>query len=212
MNLAGERKRFEWLLRPVAGTLSSLPLSPNQLTLAGLVFGLASAALYASGALAFAGVALLFHSLFDLADGYVARAKKQSTVFGAVFDGLSDRYVNGLILLAITSFAWNGSYPLLGLGMLATVGSLVNSFAKTQTYAEAGSSTRVGGRIESAMEGIGVYGFAECVITLLAFTAATLLLNIPLMGIALGVVAAGSHLSLIQRLMYVGEKFGSKRD
>jgi len=211
VNLAGQRKRLEWAVRPVASPIASLPITPNQITLIGFCFGIAAAALYADGRLAWAGAAFLAHSVLDLADGYAARKSGKDGVFGAVLDGLSDRYVNGLVLLAITAYAWDGNYALLGLGMVAAVSSIVNSFAKTQAYAESGAAKRAGGRIESEMEGVGAFGFAECAITLLACTAGTVIFSVQLMGLALAIVAVGSNVSLAQRLAFVGVKFGRKK-
>jgi len=86
------------LLLPLA---ARIPLSPNSLTLLGLLVSLISAFLFAKGNLFLAAFLLLLGGVFDTLDGAVARAKGLSSSFGAFFDSVCDRYADGIIFAGI---------------------------------------------------------------------------------------------------------------
>ena len=93
-----------YLEDPVTGLLSRLKLSPNILTLAGLVVAGAAAYLAASGLLIAAGLVLLASGAFDLLDGALARATGRVTRFGALLDSVVDRVSEVVVLLGILVF------------------------------------------------------------------------------------------------------------
>ena len=81
-------------------------ISPDQITMAALVFGLGAAWLcyYNDVALNALGAALFVVSdIFDSADGQLARMRGSSTRFGKILDGLSDgaRFATLYILLIV---------------------------------------------------------------------------------------------------------------
>lgn len=66
-------------------------LTPNMLTVLGLLGTGAAAALAAYGHFWQAGLVMLAAGAFDLLDGAVARATGRATTWGAIFDAVSDR-------------------------------------------------------------------------------------------------------------------------
>jgi phosphatidylglycerophosphate synthase len=82
-----------WLCRPAVRWLSRTPVTPNGLTLAGLVVAIVGAFFFARGTYAFAVIgALLFFisGLFDEMDGMMARIKFRESPFGTWFEGFVD--------------------------------------------------------------------------------------------------------------------------
>ena len=92
------------LEKPITDILRRLRLSPNVLTLAGLVVAGAAAYLAASGLLIAAGLTLLASGAFDLLDGALARATGRATRFGALLDSVVDRVSEVVVLLGILVF------------------------------------------------------------------------------------------------------------
>lgn len=99
-----------YLSQPVGGLLAAaahvLRLSPNAVTLLGLLVMLAASAVFAWGS-GWAGAALaaaLFQLgfAFDCADGQLARATRRQSPFGAWLDVACDHIRQGCICLALT--------------------------------------------------------------------------------------------------------------
>jgi phosphatidylglycerophosphate synthase len=103
----GIYSRFNRLLcRPAVRLLSHTSVTPNWVTLVGLVVGIAAALMYARGFYAayVAGALLFFLSgLFDEADGMLARIKFRESVFGTWFEGLVDEATYLLLFGGITA-------------------------------------------------------------------------------------------------------------
>jgi phosphatidylglycerophosphate synthase len=85
----------------LARILSRTRLTPNTLTLTGLLVSLAAAGVIAKGYLFLGGVLLLLSGAFDLLDGPLARAKGQSTKFGAILDSTADRLGEAAVLFGL---------------------------------------------------------------------------------------------------------------
>ena len=90
----GIHSRFNrWLCRPAVRILTHTGITPNWVTLGGLVVGILAALMFARGFYAaYVGGALLFFlsGLFDEADGMLARIEFRESVFGTWFEGLVD--------------------------------------------------------------------------------------------------------------------------
>ena len=101
------------LCRPAVRLLTHTPVTPNLVTLGGLLVGILAAFMYARGFYAayVAGAVLFFLSgLFDDADGMLARIKFRESVFGTWFEGLVDEASYLLLFSGITaglSGAWS---------------------------------------------------------------------------------------------------------
>jgi CDP-diacylglycerol--glycerol-3-phosphate 3-phosphatidyltransferase len=121
-------------LAPVAERLARLHVSPNQITLAGLVAMAGSGVLLALGSFRGAGLALLVGGLCDMLDGAVARSSGVSSKFGAFFDSTSDRLAELLffagLLVYFTRVELSVLYALLT--FLAAGGSLLVSYTRAR--------------------------------------------------------------------------------
>lgn len=211
MNITALRPRLQQHIEPFLDRFVRLRLTPNQLSLLSLLFGLACAALFASHHF-FLGALLLFASaVLDLADGAVARLTHRHSCFGAVFDWIVDKYVDAAVLLGIGL----SGIPILsavlpvppvadaGVVMLAIVGSLMNTFIKPVVYAEVGYDARDDGKIQDPLEGVGFFGRPETVLVLCLAGAASLVVGSPAMAVAVVLIAAGTNLSAVERVLYL---------
>ncbi|HRI55770.1 MAG: CDP-alcohol phosphatidyltransferase family protein [Anaerolinea sp.] len=101
MLTAWARRTFRSLLDAIARVFQRLGVTPNQLTLTGLVLQAAVAVVIALGYLPLAGVLLIFTSIFDAFDGALARLTGQTSRFGAFFDATLDRVAEALVLFGL---------------------------------------------------------------------------------------------------------------
>src|SRR5437868_8547835 len=85
------------IMRPVARSR----VSPNMLTIVGLLLNFATAVVIGRGFLFAAGVLLLFAGIFDMADGALARIKDSCSQFGDFLDATLDRVAEAGIGLGL---------------------------------------------------------------------------------------------------------------
>jgi archaetidylinositol phosphate synthase len=141
--LSGLRDKLGPIIDPIADIFARAGFSPNVLTLAGLLVGLAAAYLFASGQEQLAGLAVLACGFFDLIDGAVARKTGSQTAFGGVLDSFVDRYVDLMFFIGIVigGLAEAGGLPGWLWGVLALSGSFMVSY--TRARAEAAGSEKL---------------------------------------------------------------------
>ena len=89
---------------PTVRLLVKLGVSPNALTLFGLVLAGVTAYLISTGHFLAGGMVLLLSGLFDLFDGALARATGKVTAFGGVLDSVADRVGEAAVLLGLLIF------------------------------------------------------------------------------------------------------------
>jgi CDP-diacylglycerol--glycerol-3-phosphate 3-phosphatidyltransferase len=135
--------RFQkWVRRHalrLAAWIGRLPVTPNQVTVAGMLLTFASAALVASGHLLPGGVVLAFAGTFDILDGALARATNRTYPYGAFFDSTLDRYSEGAIYVGIAIYFLGTGSPLVRWEVLATLLALAGSFLVSYVRARAQS-------------------------------------------------------------------------
>jgi phosphatidylglycerophosphate synthase len=97
-----------YFTRPLAALIVRLvyrtPVTPNQLTLFSFFLGMAAgAAFFGANPLYFALGGILFQlsSIFDCADGMLARSKGMCTRFGGLLDLVADRFVDFAVLTGV---------------------------------------------------------------------------------------------------------------
>jgi len=125
--------------------LAQLGITPNTLTLVGLVISLVTAGVIAQGYLLVGGLLVLFAGIFDMFDGALARARNASTTFGAFLDSTLDRYSESIILFGLFWYTLQAGalhenlWPflheqswMLSSIYIAVVGSLMVSYAKAR--------------------------------------------------------------------------------
>src|SRR2546430_12330751 len=84
--------------------LGRTPLTPNQVTVVGLVLTFLAAGLAAFGQLRWAGVVLIFAGTCDILDGALARTTNASYPYGAFLDSTLDRYSEGAVYLGLAAY------------------------------------------------------------------------------------------------------------
>ena len=93
-----------YLEEPVARVLVRLGVSPNAVTVAGLLIAGASAYLVSVGLLLAGGVTLLASGVLDLLDGSIARRTGKTSKRGALLDSVADRVSEAALLLGLLVF------------------------------------------------------------------------------------------------------------
>jgi CDP-diacylglycerol---glycerol-3-phosphate 3-phosphatidyltransferase len=130
--------RFQqWVRRRAqagARWLAKLPITPNQVTVAGMLVVFAAAALVAGGHLLAGGVVLAFGASFDIFDGALARVTKRSYPYGAFLDSTTDRYAEAAVYIGLAAYYVGQPNPrpaVLGV-LLALVGSMSVSYVRAR--------------------------------------------------------------------------------
>jgi CDP-diacylglycerol--glycerol-3-phosphate 3-phosphatidyltransferase len=128
------RNFFKGFLQAVAGVFQRLGVSPNQLTLIGLLLQAGVAAVIALGYLPLAGILLIFSAVFDAFDGTLARMTGQTSRFGAFFDATLDRYAEALVLFGLLFYVSGqpDTRTEVLLIFAAVVGSLLVSYTRAK--------------------------------------------------------------------------------
>jgi CDP-diacylglycerol--glycerol-3-phosphate 3-phosphatidyltransferase len=173
--------------RLAARLLGRSGISPNTITVIGLVLTLAVTYALATGHLIIGGILVLITSAFDMLDGALARATNRKSAFGAFFDSTVDRYAEALVLLGLLIFyeqqpGFRWEVPLV---YVSIVGSLMVSYTRARA------------------EGLGFDGKAGLLarperIILLAFG-----LIVNWLGFALVVLAILTNFTAVQRIFHV---------
>jgi CDP-diacylglycerol--glycerol-3-phosphate 3-phosphatidyltransferase len=116
-----------------AARLRRLPVTPNQLTISGLLVTIVAAVLIGAGHPFTGGLVLLFAGVFDIFDGALARASNRSYPYGAFLDSTTDRLSEGAVLVGLLVY-FQRNHVSLGpvLVVLSTLGSLMVSYVRAR--------------------------------------------------------------------------------
>jgi CDP-diacylglycerol--glycerol-3-phosphate 3-phosphatidyltransferase len=86
---------------PIVFLLAKAHVTPNALTLLGVLGSAGAATLLARGQFLAGGIVVLAAGALDILDGALARATGQVTRFGAVFDSVMDRVSEAAVLFGL---------------------------------------------------------------------------------------------------------------
>jgi len=182
------RRFSSFILSPFVRLFCYLRVPPNVISLMGFVISLSSIYFIVKGRLIFGALLILIGGCFDLIDGEVARRRGVVSKFGAFFDSFIDRYSDTLIMLGLLYyFSTKGEIIYIILCGLSIIGSMMVSYARARA------------------EGLGIeckVGFFERAERLLAIVIGMLFGGLVL-KVAIWIIMAGSHITAIQRLIYV---------
>ncbi len=139
------------LLDGIVRLLALARISPNILTLMGLVVNAWAAFLfgYATGEnqrrmFFYAGLVVIGSGFFDLVDGRVARLSNQVTRFGGFFDSVVDRYSDASLFLGLVVFYGRGNrFFYVVLAAIAMISAIMVSYARARAESLIGTC-RVG--------------------------------------------------------------------
>jgi CDP-diacylglycerol---glycerol-3-phosphate 3-phosphatidyltransferase len=174
-------------LGPLGRIVAKTHLTPNAITIIGLVLNTGVAAVIASGNLMLGGILVLLAGGFDALDGAVARVTGKTSEFGGFLDSTIDRYSEAVVfggLLIYFARGDDGMLPIL-LIYATIVGSLMISYTRAKA------------------EQIGIkgdVGFAQRLERVLILAAA-LIISQPIWG--LWVLAIATQVTAVHRIYHV---------
>ena len=127
------RTVLDLAFQPIASLLMWLRITPNQISLVGVVLNVAAAGLIVADRPLAAALIYLLAGGFDLLDGVVARLTGTASRFGAFLDSTADRISEGLVFTAIIyRFAHDGQSVDAAMGVLALLASLLVSYTRAR--------------------------------------------------------------------------------
>ena len=180
--------------------IGSLGVSPNLVSSLALVLAVPACYYIAVEQYLLGALFMLLSGLVDLVDGCVARAMDKATKFGSYWDAMLDRYVDCIIFLGFVL----GGFVLEG--FLATVGTVLTSYAKPRTaigvemYRQ--DWTTIGERSER---------FTVIIAGMLLASFVPSIRGISTISGMLWIVAAMTHFGAIQRIVYTRRVVGDAR-
>ena len=185
------KQRVQLQLTSVAKSIHNLGLSPNHVSLLGIILAVLSAITYWQWKfdplfLILAPLLMLASGLLDALDGAMARLYGEATNFGGFLDSLLDRYSDavilcGIILGGLTDIKW---------GLAALMGSLLVSYARARAEA-AGTK----------MESVGLAERAERIV-ILALASFLSIAWLEALDWGILILAILTNLTVIQRAIY----------
>jgi CDP-diacylglycerol---glycerol-3-phosphate 3-phosphatidyltransferase len=111
-------------------------LTPNAISVAGLVGNLVAAGLVTQHLFFLAGIAFVVGSVMDTLDGRYSRMSGKGTLFGAFLDSTLDRIEEGVVLAAVAGyFAATGQDFAAAMCVVAVLGSLMVSYTRARAEA-----------------------------------------------------------------------------
>jgi CDP-diacylglycerol---glycerol-3-phosphate 3-phosphatidyltransferase len=138
------RLSFKWFLDPLGGFFNSLGLTPNMMTMLGLIGNTVGAYYLARGEMLTGGLFVLLMTPIDALDGTMARLRRESSDFGAFVDSVTDRYSELIIYGGLLYHFLSLGEPLGGLLVFgAAAGSVLVSYVKARAEG-LGFEARVG--------------------------------------------------------------------
>lgn len=121
------------LAPPLIKRLGLERLSPNQVTLAGLIVSLAAVYPLASGRFELGFVLVLTSSLLDMLDGYLARQTNRVSRRGGFLDSVLDRVADAAVLGGLCFHFLDQGRPIwFGLTLAALVGAFMVSYTRAR--------------------------------------------------------------------------------
>ena len=131
------------IINPFVRLLIKLGLTPNAVTVIGLVLNMGVAVLFIVGGeegnrndlrfVGWGGALILFAGLFDMLDGQVARLGNMKTEYGALFDSVLDRYSELFTFLGICYYLVAHHYFLSSLlAFVGLIGSIMVSYTRAR--------------------------------------------------------------------------------
>jgi CDP-diacylglycerol---glycerol-3-phosphate 3-phosphatidyltransferase len=177
---------FKWVLDPLGKLFLRLGLTPNMVTMLGLLGNTVGAYFLARGEFLTGGILVAVMTPIDALDGTMARLRGEASAWGAYVDSVSDRYAELIIYGGLLyHFLTQGDT----LGGMLTFGSAAGSVLVSYVKARAeglGYEAKV-----------GLLTRAERYIVL----APSLVFNLVYVG--LGILAVFANITAVQRIWYV---------
>jgi archaetidylinositol phosphate synthase len=186
------KKKVQNMLTLEAEAAHKIGLTPNLVSLIGVVLALLSAFTYAVAQgqplwLLLATILFLASGFCDALDGVIARVYQQTSVFGGFLDSLLDRYADaavygGIIIGGLCDPVW---------GLAALVGSMMVSYSRARAEAA-----------EIKMESVGLAERAERML-ILSVASIAAIFWLPALNYGIILLAVLSNFTVLQRGVHV---------
>lgn len=164
-------------------------LTPNAISLTGFALCLLAAGLVYADELFWGGIAFIIGSVCDMLDGKYSRMSGKASAFGAFLDSTLDRIEEGVMLIVIAAiFAADGERLWTAITGVAIVSSLMVSYTRARA------------------EALGVeckVGFGNRAGRVIILSAGLLLADLGVLEPAVGLLAALSTVTVLQRIFHV---------
>jgi CDP-diacylglycerol--glycerol-3-phosphate 3-phosphatidyltransferase len=177
------RNHLSNLLLPLAHWLDRIGISPNALTICGVLLSLCAGITLALGYRTAGAILIAVSGLMDGLDGLVARSAQKTTRFGAFLDSVLDRWSDGFLFIGVLAWYARGDTPAYAiLSSVALISSLLVSYTRARAEGIGARCTR------------GLFTRLERLVTLVAG------LVLDQMNIALWIIAVLSTFTALQRI------------
>jgi CDP-diacylglycerol---glycerol-3-phosphate 3-phosphatidyltransferase len=170
-------------------------LTPNAISITGLIGNIVAAVLIFENHFVLAGIAFILGSVCDMLDGRYSRMSGKGSPFGAFLDSTLDRVSEGIVLAAVAAYFAQQQDDV---ATLATVLTVVGSFSVSYTRARAealGVECKVG--IASRPVRVVILSIG------LVFAAEELVPGLDLLEAAIYAMAALTIFTTFQRVFHV---------
>ena len=182
------KRRGRLVLRPLVNLLVAGRVAPNTVTIAAVPLSIGAAVLIGVGQFIWGGVLVALVGLCDTLDGEVSRLSGRGTRGGAFLDSVVDRFSEAVVFAGLfwyyrTSTSWYGL-----LVIAAAILSLLVSYVRARAEG-AGFECKV--------------GWFERPIRVMVLLAGLFILGRTWAPVAIGLIAFGSLVTVIHRLVHV---------
>lgn len=122
--------------RVIAGVMdraTRIPVTANQVTVAGFLINVVAAVLVYREAFIAGGLVFLLGSILDIFDGAIARARGEAGPRGAIIDSVLDRFSEAIMFVALALvFAREGNEVAVAAVIIALASSLLTSYLRAK--------------------------------------------------------------------------------
>jgi len=180
------KQRGRRLLRPLVSLLAAMRVSPTAATVFALPLSIGAGYFFATGRFIAGGVLAALVGLCDTLDGELSRRTGTASALGAFIDSTIDRLSESFVLIGLYWFyrhSWSGMLVVTGLAF-----SLIVSYVRARAEC-VGRECKV--------------GWFDRPVRVLVLLFGAFVLGRTWMPVALGVIALGSLITVIQRIVYV---------
>ncbi len=174
------------LFAPLVSLLATMRVSPTTVTLLGLPLSIAAGYFFATGWFSLGGAFAALVGLCDTLDGELSRRTGTASPLGAFIDSTVDRLSESLVLVGLYWYYRDSWFGLLA--VVALVFSLMVSYVRARA------------------EGVGrecKVGLFERPVRVLVLLFGAFVLGRTWMPVAIGIIALGSLVTVIQRIIHV---------
>ncbi len=143
------RKIFKNTLETIGSWLNGIGITPNFITITGVIGNMVAAVLIAVGHLTWGGIIAMLMGPMDAIDGTMARLRNEPSKYGAFIDSVSDRYSELILLAGLLIYFVRGNFWIgILLVYFAAMGSVLVSYVRARAEslgynAKVGILTRV---------------------------------------------------------------------